>query len=143
MEPTYSNGDWIVVEKRQRLPKNWQPDRYDVVLVHDAETNDDLSKRVIGIEGDTLEIKEGIIYINNRKLEEPFGQGKILIYLVDENDENLRYWEGPNKGEVVVEFINQKEKRIPKGYVWVIGDNREMSWYGELPIKDIKGLIIF
>jgi hypothetical protein len=65
-----------------------------------------------------------------------------LIYLVDENDNNLEYWEGPEAGQPVTELTNQKFKKIPQGYVWVIGDNRELSWYGLLKIKNIKGLVI-
>jgi len=142
MEPTHSDGDWIMVEKKERLPRGWEPDRYDVVIILDKELNDKLCKRVIGIAGDTIEIKEGIIYLNEKKLEDPFGQGKILLYLVDENDDNLRYWEGPEAGQPVTELINQKFKKIPEGYVWVVGDNRELSWYGLLKIKNIKGLVI-
>jgi len=142
MEPAYSNGDWIIVQKRERLPKNWEPDRYDVVIILDKQLEDTLCKRVIGIAGDTVEIKEGLIYINEKKLEEPFGQGEILFYLVDENGDTLRYWEGPQAGQPAVKLIDQKFEEVPKGYVWVIGDNRELSWYGLLKIKNIRGLII-
>ena len=142
MEPTHYDGDWIIVEKAKRLPKGWSPDRFDVVVILDEDTRDKLCKRVIGLAGDEVEIKDGIIYINNDKLEEPFGQGKILVYLVDENDDNLRYWEGPQAGQPVTELINLKFKKIPEGHVWVIGDNREISWYGLLKIKNIKGLVI-
>jgi len=41
-----------------------------------------------------------------------------------------------------MEWVNEKKIYIPKGYVWVIGDNIEDSWYGLLPIKGIKGIII-
>ena len=142
MEPTYSNGDWIIVEKAKVLPKEWSPDRFDVVVILDEATGDKLCKRVLGMAGDGVEIKDGIIYINNNKLEDPFGRGKVLVYLVDENDDNLRYWEGPEAGQPVTKLINQKFKEIPEGHVWVIGDNREMSWYGLLKIKNIKGLVI-
>ena len=32
---------------------------------------------------------------------------------------------------------------VPKGHVYVIGDNREISWHGIVPVKDITDLIIF
>lgn len=137
MEPTYSNGDWIVIEKRNHLPEDWVPDRYDVVLI--KETTDNLCKRVIGLSGDTIEIKEGVIFLNGKKLEDPFGDGRISVYLTDENDKDLYYWGTKDK---VVEYISQGPETVPEGHVWVIGDNREGSWYGILLIKNIKGLII-
>jgi signal peptidase I len=143
MQPTYLDGEWVVIEKKSGLPKGWEPDRLDVVVILDEESGDRLTKRVIGLEGDTIEIKKGVVYLNDKKFEEPYGRGKILIYLVDENDNNLRYWEGAQEGEPVVELINEKAKEIPKGNVWVIGDNREASWYGTLPVKKIRGLVVF
>ena len=147
MQPTYYDGEWIVIEKRSDLPKDWVPDRLDVVVILDEASGDKLTKRVIGLAGDTIEIKKGIIYLNDKKYEDPYGRGKILIYLVDEDDNNLIYWEdgpaGEKAGEHVVELIDQKKKRIPEGSVWIIGDNREASWYGTLPVKKIRGLVVF
>ena len=42
-------------------------------------------------------------------------------------------------------FLNvyQDIGRVPKGHVWVIGDNRSLSWYGMVKIKNIKSLVIF
>ncbi len=117
MEPAYSNGDWIIVEKRNHLRKSWRPDRYDVVLINDPESADNLCKRVIGLSGDTIEIKEGIILLNDEKLKDPFGRG-------------------------TVQLVDEKQIAVPKGFVWIIGDERECSWYGILSIKNIKGLII-
>ena len=38
---------------------------------------------------------------------------------------------------------NEGEFEVPKGYVWVIGDNRESSWYGLVSLKEIHGKVIF
>ena len=42
-------------------------------------------------------------------------------------------------------FLNTYEDFgvVPKGHVWVIGDNRRMSWMGKVKIKDIEGLVLF
>ena len=92
MQPTIKNGEWIIMQKKSSMGKGWTPDRFDVVIIDDAK-GERLSKRVVGLPGDTIEVKKGIIYVNEKKLEDPFGKGKILIYLVDENEKPLRYWE--------------------------------------------------
>ena len=143
MDPTISDGDVIVVQKKNRLPKGWSPDRNDIVIIYDEKSSDKLTKRVLGLSGDTIGIEEGVIYLNRRELRDPFGQGKIGHYLVDDDDNELRYWNGPQEGEPVFKLVDQAHQKIPEGFVWVIGDNRSISWYGLLPIEDIKGLVIF
>ncbi len=141
MQPTLTDGEWVIIERRSALGKGWFPKRFNSVVIKDE--NENLSKRIIGLPGDTIEIKEGLIYLNEKKLQDPFGEGKIGFYLVDENDNNLRYWSGPETGEVVVKLVNQSVKKIPEGYVWVIGDNRRDSWFGMLPIKNIVGKVLY
>ena len=136
MYPTHSDGDWIIVEKRDSMPNEWVPDRYDIVII---ESDENLCKRVIGIPGDKIEVKEGVIFLNNKELKDPFGEGKIFYYLTDEDDNDLYYWGTKDK---VIQYISHKQITIPKDHVWVIGDNRGISWYGMLPIKNIKGLVI-
>jgi len=141
MQPTYKDGEWLVIEKINSLGEDWVPDRFDVVLIQ-TKSGEPLTKRIIGLPGDSLEIKEGIIFLNKKALQDPFGQGKIGLRLVDENNNYLKYWNGLKEGEPAYELTSQAKIIIPEGNVWVIGDNREMSWYGTLPIKNIKGLII-
>ena len=140
MSPTYEDGDWTVIEKPSSLGKNWKPERLDVVLASDQ--GELICKRVIGLEGDSIEIKNGDVYLNEKKFDDPFGQGKIVSDLVNENDDKLRFISGPKKGQYATIEINEHKVIIPKGYVWVVGDNRKNSWYGVLSIKNIKGLLI-
>jgi len=141
MEPTLRDGEWVVFEKRSSLGKDWTPRRFDNVIIKDTE--DTLSKRIVGLPGDTIEIKEGFIHLNGKKLQDFFGRGKIRYFLVDENDNHLKYWNGPQAGKPVVELISQNQEKIPEGYVWVIGDNRKDSWFGILPIKNIIGKVLY
>lgn len=140
MEPTHAHSEWIIIERVSSLGKEWSPERYDIVLI--KKNNELLCKRVIGTPGDKIEIREGLIYLNGIELEDPFGWGKMGYYVVDENDNNLKYWNGPEKGKAVYELISQNEITIPKGNVWIIGDNRGYSWFGMLPVKGIEGLLI-
>ena len=141
MQPTLKDGEWVVIERKSFLGKDWSPRRFHNVVIENDHEN--LSKRIIGLPGDIIEIKEGLIYLNERKLQDPFGRGKIGFYLVDENDSNLRYWSGPKAGEVIFELLDQNAEKVPEGHVWVIGDNRTDSWFGMLPIKNIVGKVLY
>lgn len=141
MEPTIQDGEWVVIERSRSLGKFWFPLRYDSVVIKDE--GERLSKRIVGLPGDIIEIKEGVIYLNDEVLRDPFGGGRIGYYLVDENDEVLRYFSGPDVGDPVIKYISQGKEKVPRGYVWVIGDNRADSWFGLLPIKNITGKILY
>ena len=112
MEPTLSDGEWLILEKKSSLDKNWFPRRLDTVVAKDGKEN--IIKRIIGLPGETVEIKNGNIYINKKILNDPFG----------------------------IRYVPEQTIMIPKGYVWIIGDNREDSWYGLMPIKNIIGKIL-
>ena len=137
MEPAFFNGDWVIVEKN----KGEIPHRFDCIIIEEGK--DDLVKRVIGLPLDTIEIIEGNIYLNGKLFNDPYGQGKIFDFLVDENNKHLRYWSGDQIGKKVTRLVNMRKETVPKGHIWVIGDNRGASWYGTLPIKNIKALVIF
>ena len=143
MSPTFEDGEWVLMERRRSLGSDWCPQRFDKILVRDLGEEENLSKRVIGLPGDTIELREGFIYLNEKKLQDPFGNGKITFYLVDDNDVNLKYWSGPNIVENVVKYADRKPISIKKGFVWVIGDNRVVSWFGLMPIKEIRGRILY
>ena len=141
MEPTIQDGEWVVIERSRSLGEHWFPFRYDNVIIEDNGEN--LSKRIIGLPGDTVEIKEGIIYLNDEALKDPFGNGKVSYYLIDVNDEALNYSGGIEISDSVISYINQGKEVVPDGYVWVIGDNRGDSWFGLLPVKNIIGKILY
>ena len=141
MEPTLTDGEWVVIERRSSLGEGWFPRRLNNVIIKDQGEN--LSKRIIGLPGDILEIRRGLIYLNEKKLQDPFGKGEISFCVVDENNINLKYWNGPNAGGIVINLVSQAPQKIPEGFVWVIGDNRRESWYGLLPLKNIVGKVLY
>ena len=136
MVPTFSDGAWIYVQKRNYLPKEWTPSKLDVVVVR--ADGEDLTKRVIGVEGDLVYIKYGKIHINDKIYKDQFSDIHITFWTEDEEVRNKK-----PKNEWLFLNTNQDIGVVPKGCVWVIGDNRSMSWYGMVKIKDIKGLVIF
>lgn len=70
MEPTVTDGSHILVNKRYYI--NNEPERFDVILLDIEE--DHLThyiKRIIGLPGETIRIKDGTIFVNNKWLLEP------------------------------------------------------------------------
>lgn len=98
--------------------------RSEIIIFNSRNENNDLFiKRVIGIAGDKIQIKNGKVYINGKIISEP--------YLTN----NTITTSGP--------FIGNRIYTVPKGYVFVLGDNRGNStdsrFFGPVNIDDIKG----
>ncbi|MGN0505513.1 MAG: signal peptidase I [Lachnospiraceae bacterium] len=70
METTLKDGDKIIVNKLAYLKNG--PKRYDVIVFKQSGKEHSYYniKRVIGIPGDTIEITDGLVYINGTRLEE-------------------------------------------------------------------------
>jgi signal peptidase I len=146
MEDTLLKGDHILATKFTyglTIPfttkKVWGADRLPkrgdiIIFTFPANHTMDFVKRVIGLPGDTIEVKEKKVYINgkpyvipNEKYTDPFvltqGQGRVRDFF----------------GPVVVS----------PGHVFVMGDNRDQSYdsrfWGQVPMENIKGkaLIIY
>lgn len=101
MEPTLQIGDRIIVNKiTYRFS---EPKRGDVmVFKYPLEPSRDYIKRVIGLPGETLEIKDSALYINGQVVEEQ--------YL----DPNLR-------------FMDYGPVTVPANAYFMMGDNRNNS----------------
>jgi signal peptidase I len=100
MEPNLHNGQRLLINKIAY--KN--PQRGDVIVFpppHIANSDKDFIKRIIGLPGEVIEIKDGVIYINDSPLDEP--------YIVDDAG------------------INMALTVIPDGEYFVLGDNRGNS----------------
>lgn len=114
MMPTLHDRDQLIVNKFNYHFDT--PDRFDVVVFH-ATKKKDFIKRVIGLPGEHVAVKDNILYINGKKMEEPFLEekpGDMTSYRV--LTENFTLEELP--GEY---------KTIPKNHVLVLGDNRSNS----------------
>ena len=125
MYPTIEVGDRVLVDKITHIVGK-TPERGDIVVFRaPAELNQksDLIKRVIGLPGDTIFIKDGLVYINDEAIAED--------YLNEAPD----YEYGP--------------VTVPEGCYFMLGDNRNHSvdahrWSDPfISIKDIKGKAFF
>jgi len=141
MKPTHEHSDHLVYQKKSSQAKNWRPYRNSVVVA--KVNNQILIKRIVGLPGETIEIKDGYICINNKKLKDKFSHARISIILIDDYGKPLRYWKGPNVGEIVHEYINNPPIILLPNQYWIIGDNRSVSWYGTVSIDNIKGTVIW
>lgn len=115
MKPTLQPGEFLLVNRVAY--KIGEPEIGDIVVFHAPGASDlDYIKRVIGLAGDTVRISEGVVYVNDQPLYEP--------YIAD----SPRY---------------TGEWDVPPGEIFVLGDNRNNSsdshMWGFVPYEDIVG----
>ncbi|WFA09532.1 signal peptidase I [Tissierella sp. Yu-01] len=103
------------------------PQRGDVIVLKAPDSDDkDYIKRVIGIEGDKVEIIDGNVYLNDELLKEDYIEEGAYTHIYNENT-----WV------------------VPKGQVFVLGDNREEGaskdsrYFGCIDIDSVKGVTGF
>lgn len=128
MYPTLHNGDRMILSKIGDI------NRFDVVVLKAPDENVEYIKRVIGMPGDTLELKQGVLYINGKKIEQPFINTEALQkQTVFIDDFTLQSLTG--------------ETKIPEGKYFVMGDNRGVSrdsrMIGLIDRKAIEGKAVF
>lgn len=117
MEPTFHQGQRLLVNKLEYSFHD--PERGSVIIFHPANPNEEVYiKRIIGMPGDTVEIKNGVVYVNGKPLNEPYAVTPSYTYALH---------------------------TVPPGNYFVLGDNRNNSndsHYGWLvPREDIVGRV--
>ena len=135
MVPTYGDRQWSLEQRITSLGDEWVPDRFDVISVWSYKDECKLCKRVIGLPGETIEIRAGEIFIDGERLNDTFGTGKMATETRTET----------STGRILFKYTapdNVSPTVIKSGYVWIIGDNRSESLYGHFPIKDIRGKLV-
>jgi signal peptidase I len=144
MIPTLLIGDHILVNKfiygtkipftDRRILVFKKPERGDIIVFKYPENpKKDFIKRVIGTGGDVIEERNKTVYVDRKALIEPYVQHTDSIIKPGGNDPR------DNFGPLIV----------PRGKVFVMGDNRDQSYdsryWGFVDLKEIKGkaLIIY
>ena len=126
MLPTLHENDYLIINKIGY--KIGEPKNGDVIVFKsDLEKNDgttkDLVKRIIGVAGDKVVIKDGKVYLNDKLLDE--------TYLSEGMD---------TTGDVDIV--------VPEGKLLVLGDNREVSLdsryeqVGLVDVNDVEGKVL-
>ena len=116
MHPTFEDRDRVMVSRISKTLNHINSG--DVVIFH-ATKKDDYIKRLIGKPGDTVEYKKDQLYLNNKKVSEPY-----LNY--NEKRKQTEYITGTFKVKDLPN-ANPKTNVIPKDKYLVLGDNREVS----------------
>ncbi len=132
-------GDHILVNKfiygvknpvtRATWIKMGDPKRGDVIVfIFPLDRSKDFIKRVIGVAGDTIKIVNKKVYVNGKPFKDPPG--------VQHTDPNIL-------PAGVSPRDNMGPIRVPKGDLFVMGDNRDQSFdsrfWGFVPVKNVKG----
>lgn len=145
MENTLYSGEQLILDKITYKIK--EPKRGDIIIFSENESkstqnnwvkefinnikytfkvdenSDRLVKRIIGLPGDTIDIRDGYVYINDEKLEETYIKG---------------------------ETINREIKmplKVEDGKLFVLGDNRPVSkdsrTFGLIDYNQVQGRVTF
>jgi signal peptidase I len=138
MLSTLQIGDHLLVNKfifGVKLPVTgtviipWKdPKRDDIVVFkYPKDRSTDYIKRVVGVAGDTVEIKNKQVYINGEAVKNPY---------IQFTDKNIMKASAGGRD-------NMNLIKVPEGSIFVMGDNRDNSYdsrfWGFVPLKDVLG----
>jgi signal peptidase I len=144
MEPNLLVGDHLLVNKfifspaasaieRALLPTRPVERGEVLVFKYPEDPERDFIKRVIGLPGETLELRNQVIYVNGAPLLEPYAHYQLASGNAGGEDGDVRRRYGP--------------VTVPPGHYFMMGDNRDDSqdsrYWGFLPATFVKGRALF
>ncbi len=123
MDPNFYDGEYLLTDKLSY--RIGEPKRGDVVVFAAPPTrNEDFIKRIVGLPGDTIAIKAGKVWLNDKELQENYLPATILTF------------GGPFLSEEKIFTLGQDE-------YFMFGDNRGHSsdsrFWGPIKKEDIIG----
>ncbi|NQT47468.1 MAG: signal peptidase I [Chloroflexi bacterium] len=120
MQPSFHNEEYLVIDKLSY--RFGSPGRGHVIVFHNPVSADSppLIKRIVGLPGETVDIRDGYVYINGQLLKEEPQFGPV-----------------PHPGNCPM--------KIPENHYFVLGDNRTNSTgshiFGPVPEENIVGRV--
>jgi len=166
MERTLLVGDFLFVNKavygaevpllHWRLPAFREPERGDVVIFDSVEPERDgmkIVKRLIGVAGDTIEMRRGTLYRNGSALTEPYAvRSAEPASETPDRREQMRAWQAPHlvgrsADDYWPDLNDWGPIVVPADSLFVMGDNRDSSYdgryWGLLPRRNVRGTPMF
>lgn len=114
MKNTLKNGDILLLYKLSSI------DRNDIIVLDEEKDNEKIIKRVIGLPGETVAIKKGKIYINDKVIDDEYAYGETSDF---------------------------DKVTLADDEYFILGDNRLISkdsrYFGPIKESEIKGKIVF
>ena len=131
MIPTLLPNDRVLVLKFwYRLPK-MEPKRGDIVVFkYPVEPERDFVKRLIGLPGDTVEIVEGRVFVNNLEITEPYVQNRDSLSMEPLSVPHDQYF-----------FLGDNRSNSQDGRYW--RDKKTGDWIPFVPRNYIRGPAVF
>jgi signal peptidase I len=127
MVPTLEVWDRVLINKLTY--RFTEPERGDIVLFESPDgAEEPLIKRVVGLPGETLELRDGVLFVDGKKVEEPYLRRRACV-----------------RG--MPRTCSFGPKTVPRGHVFMMGDNRTNSldsrFFGPVPEEDLIGESLF
>jgi signal peptidase I len=146
MENNLLIGDHLLVNKVVYSPSLGGPEAllmgkkplqrgHVVVFKYPEDPSRDFIKRVIGLPGETIEIRSKQVYIDGKPLDEPYVHFLEPPLRPEDPEYGIRFDGG--RGD------DYGPRKVPEGQLFVMGDNRDNSkdsrYWGFLPADQVKG----
>jgi signal peptidase I len=159
MEKTLLVGDVLFVNKflfgakipflKAHLPAVRQPRHGDIVVFISPIEDSILVKRLIGLPGDTLQMKAGVVYRDGAALVEPYAQSDNPAAEADSVTRGqmrmlqLAHYIGPDPQHYLPNVHEWGPIVVPRDSLWMMGDNRDESrdarFWGFTPRGNVRG----
>lgn len=155
MAPTLHAGDRIFVAANAYATE--APERGDVVVFELAEGSGAIYvKRLVGLAGDRIQMRNGVLHINGVSSIREFAAESTLYFSPDAEPPKIYSETFPDgRPHFITEFTdtrisdNTQEYRVPPGHIFMMGDNRDNSTdsrfpqIGFIPQENLRGEVMY
>lgn len=159
MQNTLLVGDFLFVNKflygaevpfiGKHLPAVREPARGDIIVFDSVEEDLKVVKRLVGVPGDTLQMRDGVLFRNSDRVSEPYAvnsdpdRSEDPLMRARMRDWQVRHYAGPVPADYVPDLHDWGPVVVPAESLFVMGDNRDGSYdgryWGFLPRVNVRG----